>query len=255
MKYSFIGDSHLGHIIPVWKTRAASGDITETGIHTERTYGTESLKLLLDGKAVAGFDDIKCAFASEVEISKYDIFVVFGMHYSFTALAKTYAQYRTSRDVAKNGVYVLSDNAYAAMVDDLFELSKAKRVIDGLRQHTDKPIFYAQQPMPLEWVGTRPESSLKFFRELIGSKDLDRLHAIYEGKLQDLEREGVGVLRQPRQTISSNGLTRSEFGHFKLESIDPNDSKPKLDFVHMNSSYGELVAEDILNVNKANEEI
>lgn len=255
MRYGFIGDSHLGHIIPVWKNKATSGGISQTGLHTERTYGTESLAILNEGKVVAEFDDIKCAFAPQVELADYDVFVVFGMHYSFTALAKTYAQYRTAQQAFKKNAYILSDAAYAAMVDDLFSFSKAKRVIDALNRSTDKPIFYAQQPLPLEWVVDRPESSLKFFRDLKESGDLALLKSIYEEKLQDLENEGVHVLRQPRETVSSLGLTLGDFGHFSLDSIDPEDPKPKLDYVHMNAAYGELVAHDILHANKANEEI
>jgi len=255
MRYGFIGDSHLGHIIPVWKSKATLGGISSTGLHTERTYGSEALTLLNQGRTVAEFEDIKCAFASEVEISNYDVFVVFGMHYSFAALAKTYANYRTSEQATKNTAYVLSDAAYTAMVDDLFAFSKAKRVIDALVNNTTKPVFYAQQPMPLEWVVNRPESSLRFFRELAASDDLIRLQTGYESKLQDLEAQGVRVLRQPLETKSPLGFTLSEFGHFNLQNIDPDDTNPKLDYVHMNASYGELVAEDILNANKANEEI
>ncbi|MEV7606236.1 hypothetical protein AB0N65_12425 [Paenarthrobacter sp. NPDC089322] len=254
MRYGFIGDSHLGHIIPVWKNKAALGSITQTGLHTERTYGTEPLTILNQGQVLAEFDDIKCAFSSKVELSDYDVFVVFGMHYSFTALAKTYAQYRTSSQAGKRSAYVLSDAAYTAMVDDLFQFSKAKRVIDVLNKNTDKPVYYAQQPLPLEWVLDRPEASLRFFRELADSNDLPVLQDIYEEKLQDLERSGVRVLRQPAQTKSSLGFTLSQFGHFKLDSISPDDAKPKLDYVHMNATYGELVAQEILNANTVDED-
>ncbi|MFK0003912.1 hypothetical protein [Paenarthrobacter sp. NPDC090522] len=248
MKICFIGDSHLGHIMPTWKERAASEPSAQASFHIERTYGTLPLTLLVDSEKVAEFTDISCAYSAEVEVENYDAFIVFGMHYSFTALAKTHIDFRSARNRGNGDAYLLSDSAYSAMIEELYQFSKAKRVIDSLKAHTKKPIFYAQQPMPLEWVIKRSEKNLSFFEKIVASDDIKQLLESYEDSLNQLQFEGVRILRQPSQTLSMPGFTKSEFGLADINDTSPESPYSKGDYFHMNSSYGELVTNDILDI-------
>lgn len=247
MKLCFVGDSHLGHIMPVWKEKAASDPSMRAGFHIERTYGTLPLTLVNGGERVAEFTDITCAYSAEIDLNSYDAFIVFGMHYSLTALAKTHSSYRSAQNRGNAGAYLLSDSAYIAMTSELFQLSKAKRVIDALIRNTRKPVFYAQQPMPLEWVIERPEENLTFFRKIVESGDIHQLLASYENMLTALELEGVRLLRQPSQTLSMPGFTKAQYGLADTSDQSPESPFSKGDYFHMNSSYGELVTSDILN--------
>lgn len=247
MKLCFIGDSHLGHIVPVWKEKAAADSTMQAGFHIERTYGTLPLTLLSSSEKVAEFTDITCAYSAEVDIDSYDAFIVFGMHYSLTALAKTHPLYRSSQSNGNKSAYLLSDSAYTAMTDELFQYSKAKRVIDALKGNTERPIFYAQQPMPLEWIVARQDKGLGFFGKIVESGDLQLLLENYELMLSRLESEGIHVLRQPSQTFASPGFTKAEYGLADASDQSPESPYSKGDYFHMNSSYGELITEDILN--------
>ncbi|MCD4852200.1 hypothetical protein LN996_15390 [Arthrobacter sp. AK01] len=233
--------------MPVWKAKAATNPTMQAGFHIERTYGTLPLTLQSGSTKVAEFPDITCAYSADVDLNSYDAFIVFGMHYSLTALAKTHAKYRSAENKGNNGAYLLSKPAYSAMTDELFQFSKAKRVIDAVRKNSNLPVFYAQQPMPLEWIIGRQDRNLGFFKSIVDSDDIDQLLDTYGVMLNRLEDEGVRVLRQPPQTLAEPGFTKSHYGMADVEDQTPESPYTKGDYFHMNSHYGELVTQDILN--------
>lgn len=250
MKYCFIGDSHLGHIMPAWKEQAANDDLIKADFHIERTYGELPLRLVDGARELAAFEDIRCAYSADVEVNAYDVFVVFGMHFSFTALARTYEKFRSETHDRGAGTYLLSPAVYAAMCHDLYAGSKAMRVIDALRLNVSKPIYYVQQPMPLEWVLDRTEEHLRFFRELADSTDFNAFLAEYADRLAQLEASGVPVLTQPGSTLGRPGFTRNRFGLADSTDLSPDSSYSKGDYFHMNAEYGALVVDQLIKLSK-----
>lgn len=250
MKYCFIGDSHLGHVMPAWKAKAANDDSIKAGFHIERTYGELPLRLVDGACELSVFEDIRCAYSPDVDVNAYDVFVVFGMHFSFTALAKTYEKFRSEAHERSAGTYVLSPAAYAAMCQDLYAGSKAMRVIDTLRPKISKPIYYVQQPMPLEWVLDRSEGHLRFFRDLANSKDFNGFLAEYEDQLAQLQASGVRVLAQPGSSLGRPGFTKNRFGLADSTDLSPDSSYSKGDYFHMNAEYGLLVVDQLVELSK-----
>lgn len=248
MKFCFIGDSHLGHVMPAWKKRAADNPSLKADFHIERTYGELPLTLVDGARELARFDDIRCAYSPTVDINDYDVFVVFGMHFSFTALAKTYGRYRSEEHERSAQSYLLSPAAHAAMCEELYSGSKAMRVINALQPHTSKPVYYAQQPLPLEWVLDRSEEHLRFFRELAESKDFNSLLAEYQDRLAQLDSGSGGVLAQPSSTLGRPGFTESRFGLADPEDPSPDSTYSKGDYFHMNSAYGDLVVDQLVEL-------
>ncbi|WP_232082040.1 hypothetical protein [Arthrobacter sp. SO5] len=207
---------------------------------------------IIDGtEELACFDDIRCAYSPDIDVKSYDVFVVFGMHFSFTALAKTYGKFRTEEHERSAGSYLLSPAAHKAMCHDLYAGSKAMRVIEALRLNTSKPVFYAQQPLPLEWVLDRTEGPLRFFRDLSDSEDFGSLLAEYEDRLLQLDASGVGVLAQPESTLGRPGFTQSRFGLADATDMSPESAFAKGDYFHMNAEYGGLVVEQLIELSTA----
>jgi hypothetical protein len=248
VKYCFIGDSHLGHVMPPWKERVDSEPSLRAGYHIERTYGELPLTVVDGAKQLARFEDIRCAYSPIVDLNEYDVFVVFGMHYSFTALAKTYEAFRSENHERSSLSYLLSPAAYAAMRHDLYAQSKAGRVLAALRQNTSKPVHYAQQPMPLEWILDRSEGQLKFFRELVDSNDFTDFLQEYRDRLVQLQADGVGVLAQPASTLGRPGFTLTRFGMADTTDQSPESPYSKGDYFHMNALYGGLVVEQLIEL-------
>ncbi|WP_458108815.1 hypothetical protein M1D51_05290 [Arthrobacter sp. R3-55] len=233
--------------MPVWKEKAATAPTMQAGFHIERTYGTLPLTLNSGSTKVAEFSDITCAYSADVDLTSFDAFIIFGMHYSLAALAKTHSKYRSAENRGNSGAYLLSKPAYNAMTDELYQFSKAKRVIDAVRENSNRPVFYAQQPMPLEWIVDRQDRNLGFFKTIVDSGDIDQLLDTYDAMLNRLEGEGVRVLRQPTQTLAQPGFTKSQYGLADVDDQTPDSPYMKGDYFHMNSQYGELVTQDILN--------
>ncbi|MGO4230372.1 hypothetical protein AB4Y72_16100 [Arthrobacter sp. YAF34] len=246
-----MGDSHLGHVVPAWKERGAGNDWLKAGFHIERTYGELPLRIVDGERELARFDDIRCAYSPEVDVNVYDAFVVFGMHFSFTALAKTYEKFRSDEHERGEGSYLLSPAAHAAMRQDLYAGSKAMRVIDALRLKTSKQVYYVQQPLPLEWVLDRTEDHLRFFRDLAGSRDLSVFVAHYYDQLAQLQAGGVRVLAQPVATLGRPGFTQGRFGFADTADLSPDSPYSKGDYFHMNAEYGGLVVEQLLELSTA----
>ncbi|WP_320535867.1 hypothetical protein [Pseudarthrobacter sp. IC2-21] len=248
MKYCFIGDSHLGHFMPAWKERVAGNDALKADFHIERTYGQLPLRIFDGETEIAKFDDIRCAYAPEVDVDVYDVFVVFGMHFSFAALAKTYVNFRSEEHERSTGAYLLSPTAYDSMLHELYSNSKAMRVLTSLRLSTTKPVFYVQQPMPLEWVLERTEKHLGFFRELKRSTDFEVFQVNYAKQLEGLERQGVHLLAQPESTLGLAGFTQGRFGLADATDLSPDSAYTKGDYFHMNAEYGDLVVDQIIGL-------
>lgn len=251
MKYCFIGDSHLGHVMPAWNESVGDSDSHKARFHIERTFGELPMRILDGAKEVARFDDIQCAHSPDVDVNSYDLFVVFGMHFSFTALAKTYEKFRSEAHERDEHSYLLSSAAHAAMRHDLYAGSKAMRVINALQLNTSKPVFYVQQPLPLEWVLDRTEDHLRFFRKLSDSQDFDSFLAEYELRLRQLEASGVPVLAQPQSTLGRPGFTQGRFGLADTTDLGADSPYSKGDYFHMNTEYGRLVVKQLTDLSIA----
>jgi hypothetical protein len=134
------------------------------------------------------------------------------------------------------------------MCEDLYARSKAMRVLDALRLNTSKPVYYAQQPLPLEWVLDRPEDRLRFFRDLADSKDFDAFLAEYQDRLVQLGAGRGYVLAQPESTLGRPGFTQNRFGLADTADLSPDSTYSKGDYFHMNAQYGELVVDQLIGL-------
>lgn len=246
MKLCLIGDSHLGHIKPVWDARREDFPGWSAGFKVERTYGTEPLTIRsADGGEQIVLEDIRVAYSPEVAVGDWDVFIVFGMHFSVAAMAKTYPAYRSDAFSPRSGVYALSDQGYRDAMWDHYWNSKAGRVIQSVQAYSDRPIVYVQQPNPLSWVRNRDEDRLREFGLIDRQGDAPRLAERYGDMLTRLEGMGVAVVRQPAATVIDAIFTKSEFG-----LADPSDTSPeslytKGDYFHMGTAYGHVVLDQV----------
>lgn len=244
MRTCFIGDSHLGHVKTVWDERQEAHPDWQVGFRVERTYGEDPL-VIHDGKRYSKFEDITLAFSPEVDVRDWDAFVVFGMHYSIAAVAKVYPKFRSDAHAASPNAYVLSEAAFADSVLDLLRATKAGRVIAAIQELSSSPVLYVQQPNPLSWVRHSTEPKTRHFGSLSEASDHLSLSELYGAALDDLERRGITVLRQPPDTKEDDFFTRDQYG--LADPSDTSEGSPysKGDYFHMNADYGRLVMDQL----------
>jgi len=193
------------------------------------------------------FADIQCSHRNEVPIEEMDCFYISGLGYSFDRIGKIYTKFRCSEQTQNSNAYLLSDAAYEASVQDNFDQSVARRLMEILRGVTDKPIVYLQQPYPLEWAATREMPSAGYFREIATRGDWTSILRWYEAMLSRLEVSGYPVLKQPNLTLKSPGLTFSKYGRADPSDTSPESAYSKFDYFHMEKEYGALVLQQLLD--------
>ena len=246
MRLCLIGDSHLGHIKPAWDARRDDFPGWSAGFKVERTYGTEPLVFRsADRGDEVVLEDIRVAFSPEVAVGEWDLFVIFGMHFSVAAMAKTYPRYRSDAFASRDGVYSLSDQGYRDAMWDHYWNSKAGRVIQAVQGYCDRPIVYVQQPNPLSWVRTRDEDRMREFGQIDRLGDGPQIAESYEEMLTRLEGRGVLVVRQPAETVVDAIFTKDEFGLADPSDTSPESPYSKGDYFHMNTGYGDAVLDQV----------
>ncbi len=249
MRICFVGDSHLGHVKPAWDELAQAHPQLAVDFKIERTYGEKPLVIRDSGlgehDAPSVFDDIRLVYGEVLDCARYEVFVVFGMHYSMNTLARTYPRFRSDHQAQGAGAYMLSGEAYQDSANELLMSHKAGRIIRALRARTDKPIVYVQQPHPLEWIAARGDLDFGFYRDALGNGDDAGLAAVYSRSLEQLKQLDVHVRPQPTATRSGNIFTQARFGLADPADVSPESLYSRGDYYHMNKDYGLLALDDL----------
>ncbi|NVM94848.1 hypothetical protein [Arthrobacter wenxiniae] len=245
-----MGDSHLGHVKPAWDELADGYSHLYVDFKIDRTYGDKPL-VIHDSSAGGDdaqvvFDDIRLTYGEDLDCNRYEVFVVFGMHYSVNTLARTYPRFRSDQQAA-GGSYTLSRAAYQASANDLLMSHKAGRVITELRARTDKPIVYVQQPFPLEWIADRSDLDFGFYADIVANADDSSIRAAYEQSLEHLRSMDVHVRPQPARTLSGEMFTLGRYGLADSQDSSPDSLYSRGDYYHMNKEYGLLALDDLFH--------
>ncbi|MBP2414033.1 hypothetical protein JOF48_002832 [Arthrobacter stackebrandtii] len=249
MRICFVGDSHLGHVKPAWDELAQAHPQLSVDFKIERTYGENPLVIRDSGlgeqDVPAVFEDIRLVYGEILDCARYEVFVVFGMHYSMNTLARTYPRFCSDHQARGAGTYMLSREAYQASANELLMSHKAGRIIRALRARTDKPIVYVQQPLPLEWIAARSDLDFGFYQDVLGNADDAGLAAVYANSLAHLDTLGVHVRPQPAATRSGNIFTQARYGLADAADTSPESLYSRGDYYHMNKDYGLLALDDL----------
>ncbi|MHA7171692.1 hypothetical protein [Arthrobacter monumenti] len=219
------------------------------GFKVERTYGDLPLTIKGVKQQPVVHNDIGLTHSPDIDVNEWDMFVVLGMHYSFSTLAKSYTKFRRDDHGWDRSVYMVSPDVYDESVLDMFRKTKAARVMESLRAFTSKPIIYSQQPRPLEWVTHRDEPEFRHFRAIQKGGDISSLAETYEKLMHDLVDRSFHVSYQPSQTISNDVFSKTEFGLANPDDLSSDSLYTRGDFYHMNEKYGVLALRELLENN------
>ncbi|GHD11606.1 hypothetical protein [Zhihengliuella salsuginis] len=251
MKIALIGNSHLGPIAPelAGLTRTDAYDVNAT-YFISRTYGQQQLKIVSGTHADIVEDvqlDVDNGVPDVLDTRVYDRFYVCGFQFSLIHLIEAVQLYQPESMSLDLAPQLLADSDFDDYVDHTFTTTTARSILDRLRAHTTADIVLVPAPHPARWVASDTrERSLAYGLLSENESAREFLLSQYQRQTKRISESGFLVAEQPIDTITDCWFTRDEYS-----LGDPNGSTRAFyergDFYHMNRSYGNVYARQILN--------
>lgn len=139
---------------------------------------------------------------------------------------------------------VLSAAAFAEISQSL-----AERFVPSpaWRRWTDRRLVIAPQPLPAETISASDDAEHRVARRIAARPE--GVTAAVAAYLDDYEaalsRHGIGLLRQPAETVGRHALTLARYSRGS-PAIVSGKAHSRLDHAHMNAAYGALGLETLL---------
>lgn len=245
MRLCFIGNSHLS---PFISNRESLADSYSVRFVAQRSFGNASLEISSsDSRAMTKFPDIlvvsKEGQNTLVDVDLFDKIFVVGMGFGLMGLNAVLGTCRPDADPRPSSLTLLSEGAFEETVDNYYDQQTFSRIIEAIPRSRRSDIVLLPQTHPLDWVGTRDDSRLNSWREIIDAGVLRMLDAQFTRQIARLRSRGVGVLEQPQETVTDVALTRGEFGMAQPE--EGNKFWDSADYYHANGLYANHVYRQI----------
>ena len=262
LRLCLLGNSHIAALrdaIQRTPDRWPDVDVTyvaahKTGLLQTRLQGDALIPI--DASAFTVFGD-----SGIVHLDAFDAIVVTGCE---IALSRAAFLYRTARwadlpsvapmkDATTEDWQLVSEPAFAAMLQAKFVDTLGGRLVRHLRRGTDRPIFVTSQPRTGRGVLDAGPHALDILGPIIDAGDGAEVERVFEINARVVcEAIGAGYLPQPAQTVDRHVLTKPAFtnGAIRL-TREGRRPQPKSDFLHANATYGALVVDQIVEAVRA----
>lgn len=177
---------------------------------------------------------------SEIDPSSFDGFLCVGMCPSVHEFVKFQKSHKLSFQSSTAPQYV-SEYAYLAAFDDVFDSSVLRHVCQKLSEIVRKPTLVTLNPRRSESVLELHGDVAQSYKEIIAQGDGQKISDLLERAIKRNLPEGMLYLPPPPQTLLQGILTRNTYsdGSFRLGSNREHD---KRDRKHMNEKYGMEIA-------------
>lgn len=247
MKICLLGDSHLAAI----KTGASGLKTT----HKLDFFGSprdslSGLRLqnttLAPGSAnLAEMLKVTSGGQTRIELADYDQFILVGLGFSFTRLARMHQRYRLSSGVSElKHRYLISEDCRELAIAGLYERSLALNLAGAIRVASQAPIILVPEPFrSINVLGSTQEVELWNYM----SDRTDDLLTIYRAMQKRCEAllPNFRILEQPADT-TDGVFTRSEFAEAAPRMTAKGfESYTAPDFGHMGPLYGNRVLTEV----------
>lgn len=142
-----------------------------------------------------------------------------------------------------------SDRALSAAAFAEISASLAERFMPppAWRGLTDRQLVIAPQPLPAETITESDDGDYQVARQIVARPE--GVAAAVAAYLDDYEaalgRHGIGLLRQPAETVGRGALTLARYSRGS-PAIVSGKTHSRADHAHMNAAYGALCLETLL---------
>jgi hypothetical protein len=174
----------------------------------------------------------------EAVVADYDAFCVVGLACDVRSVVGLYSTWRADSHKGEEGRFEpISDACFQDAVVDLLKVSLAMELVGKLRQITNKAIFLVPAPAPAETI-LRLDTPPDGIDLAAAATDALSLGAAYDEALRRLAADDLMVLEQPKETLASPLLSKTEYRQ---------RSWMRSDWQHLNDAYGELMIRALLS--------
>ncbi len=247
MKICLLGDSHLAAI------KAGSSGLKTT--HKLDFFGSprdsmsglslQDTALLPGSGSLAEMLKVTSGGQTRIELADYDQFILVGLGFSFTRLARMHQRYRLFSGVSDlKHRYLISEDCRELAMAGLFEMSLAIDLAKTIRSASEAPILLVPEPFrSISVLDSTEEVELWSYM----SDRTDDLLTVYRTMQRRCEAllPNFRVLEQPDETID-RVFTRSEFAEAAPRmTANGFESYTAPDFGHMGPLYGTRVLTEV----------
>ncbi|GGC58219.1 hypothetical protein GCM10010994_16440 [Chelatococcus reniformis] len=209
-----------------------------------------------DGVLDAGIPDAQIVTSSgcgNICIDDHDAFIVVGNGFGVQRALKAFQKYRTLR-YEQPKLSLVSSALFIEMIAYLLRATVATRIVEQIRNASDKPILVVPQPAPHTGIGRLPpagdERQMTRYKEwkiMFESEVAGFLSEAFNAGARKAVGASVGFIRQPQVTFDGY-LTDERFSAKSIGDITPGAvvKRPHAsDVNHMNIDYGALILDAI----------
>jgi hypothetical protein len=175
----------------------------------------------------------------EVVVAEYDAFLLVGLGFSFTSLARLYRDYRTpAQSQALRKRHAISGAAFDVAADGLVRGSLGMTLARVIRGITNRPILIAADPLPGEAAARGKEAEL--WQHLAAHPDGAALFAQFNAQAErEAKAAGITFLPQPAETRAALPYTRDALRRGAVRMRATGDTPfEEEDVGHMGPDYG-----------------
>lgn len=245
-KTCIIGDSSVA----VLRRATSSGHIEQqhdlTFFYTHSSYIS---KLILQGNKLVSISDelteaLKRSSSGQdcIDIEFYDDFIISGLGLWIMDIVMLYQSYASdSMPGPIDGKYLLSDECFLALAEDVVCRSEALRLVRSIRSVCNKPITVLTHPnpglgMPEEWLATRFTLS----HQAVHNGDDRALATLYREVCARIAKKDNLTMIPPISEAAANGIFNlheyCQLPEVIDDELDDDDIKNRM--VHGSDLYG-----------------
>jgi hypothetical protein len=219
-------------------------------------YSYISKLVLQDSKLISLSDELtealkQCSGGLDyIDIESYDGFVISGLGLWIVEIAALYQSYASdSMPSPGDGRYLLSDECFLALAEDVVCSTGAVRLARSIRSVCDKPITVLSHPnpglgMPDEWLARE----FNLCHQVVRNGDDHALAAFYREACARIAKKWNVTIIPPISEAAANGVFNlheyCQLPEIIDDELDADDIKNRM--VHGNDLYGRTILPYIL---------
>lgn len=180
----------------------------------------------------------KTSGQDQVIFDHYDAFFLYGLTAKTQTALNTFQKYQVFEHHVDSRASLVSEDVFRLAVRSQFSRTPAAKLL-SLVARSGKPVVFSPAPFPSEVLVDLPEYS--WLNSSEGSAAMLWINTLCEGLYKDMaDAVGATLLLQPRETISSRGLTLREYG-YGAKRLNGSAYDDAVDAHHMNARFGQII--------------
>ena len=246
MKCIVLGDSHIGSLRAAISKYGLPPNVAEVSFYAGPSSTMADL-IIRDGKLVPTSEKLSRMLSytsgghKYIDFTSADIIIIHGLSLSISVCRRILE--KNTIDVGKpRGLSYITSSCLSQAIADNLQSRLAIKLLQMVRQLTDKPVFMSQTPFPDVHIRALKDKRWEFLE--LESKSV--LHAAFRAGCEIISKEyGVKHIPQPESTIVHHVYTYSKYSKNSQGIVgqEHDDS----DLGHMNQEYGSLVWKNVVD--------